>query len=89
MGLFVVGIIFVNPFVRPHLGSSRKIHQGQKIHISLVPAAGSTTENYFPKARPFDDNPSFWQMLSGEEKELNVNISKWLEVDLSPETRDG
>ena len=44
-------------------------------------AAGSTAENYIPKARPFDDNPSFWEMLRDKEKEPTENMSEWLELD--------
>ncbi|KIK05052.1 hypothetical protein K443DRAFT_4064 [Laccaria amethystina LaAM-08-1] len=67
---------------RPHLGSGRKIHRGQKIHSSLVRADGSTAENYIPKARPFDDDPSFWEKLRDKKKEHMKDIAGWLELDL-------
>ena len=82
VGLSVVGIIFVKLFVRPHLGSGSKIHQSQKIHMSLVWAAGSVAEEYTLKACPFGDDPLFWEKLCGQEEEHMVNISEWLELDL-------
>ena len=44
--------------IRPHLGSPRKIHPGQKIHSSLML---SDKAKYTAKARPLDDNPNFWE----------------------------
>ena len=82
VGLLVVGIVLVKPFVRPHLGSGRKIHKGQKIHMSLVWAAGSKGEEYTPRARPFGNDPLFWEKLRGQEEERMANISEWLELDL-------
>ena len=49
-----------NYFVRPHLGSGRKIHANQKIHSSLL-VAGKLMSGYTPKALPLDDDPSFWE----------------------------
>ncbi|KAJ2935860.1 hypothetical protein H1R20_g1235, partial [Candolleomyces eurysporus] len=50
---------------KPHLGSSRKIHEGQKIHCSFI--LGETTSRYIPKARPHDNTQSnkrsFWSNL--------------------------
>ncbi|KAJ2912081.1 hypothetical protein MD484_g8331, partial [Candolleomyces efflorescens] len=78
---------------RPHLGSARKIHRGQKIHSSLILAK---TE-YQPKARPpppdFDPTPDLArvrsQQLSREDgfwKALRddglSNSMGWLEIDL-------
>ncbi|KIK04380.1 hypothetical protein K443DRAFT_4683 [Laccaria amethystina LaAM-08-1] len=71
----------------PHLGKGRKIHRGQKIHTSLVRARGSTAENYIPQARPFDNDPSFWDMLRDEGKEPTANVSEWLELDLDEERK--
>jgi hypothetical protein len=51
-------ISVTNWLIRPHLGSSRKIHRGQKIHGSLVL---SDNKNYTPKACPLYDGPSFWK----------------------------
>jgi hypothetical protein len=79
--LVVPSYLLIEAFVRPHRGKSRKIHSGQKIHSSLVRAAGSTADNYTPKARSsFDDNHSFWERLRAEDKGLT---DEWLEVDLS------
>ena len=78
----MVCLVLIKPFVRPHLAKGRKIHQGQKIHISLVWAAGEVAEEYTPKARPFGDDPSFWEMLRDKEKELPADSSQWLELDL-------
>ena len=64
-----------NCFFRPHLGSSRKIHANQKIHGSLM-LAGNLKTGYTPKARPLDDNPSFW------EKAREEGLGDWLELDL-------
>jgi len=47
-----------NWLIRPHLGSPRKIHAGQKIHSSLML---SNNRRYTPKARPLDDSPDFWE----------------------------
>ena len=49
--------------------------------MSLVWAAGSVAEEYTPKARPFGDDPSFWEKLRGQE-ERTAKISEWLELDL-------
>jgi hypothetical protein len=59
--------------IRPHFGSSRKIHSGQKIHSSLLL---SNNKEYTPKARPLDDDPGFW-----EEARKN-GLGDWLELDL-------
>ena len=62
---------------RCHLGSSRKIHPGQKIHSSLFLA--DTHEEYTPKARPLpDDKDSFWDDLRHKKE----NQREWLERDL-------
>ena len=74
--------LLIKALVRPHLGSGRKIHQGQKIHSSLVRAGGSTAENYIPKARPLGDEIFFWQMLRNKKKEPTADVSEWLELDL-------
>ena len=52
-------------------------------------AAGSTAENYIPKACPFDDNPSFWEMLRDKEKESMENMSEWLELDFDEYSKLG
>ena len=64
-----------NCFVRPHLGSSRIIHANQKIHGSLL-LAGKLKSEYTPKARPLDDDPSFWETARRE------GLGNWLELDL-------
>ena len=67
-------------FVRPHLGSPWKIHQGQKIHRSVVRALGVGC--YIPKACPFNNDLSFWEMLGDKDKGPTSNFSEWLEFDL-------
>jgi hypothetical protein len=62
-----------NWLIRPHLGSSRKIHPGQKIHSSLTL---SNNTKYTPKARPLDDDPLFW--VHAHEN----GLGDWLELDL-------
>ena len=42
-------------------------------------AAGSTVENYTPKACPLGDDALFWRDLRDKEKELT---DQWLESDL-------
>ena len=77
--------LLIEAFVRPHLGSGRKIHPGQKIHSALVRARGPSAENHIPKASVFDDNHdnnSFWANLRGWGREPTANIPEWLEVDL-------
>ncbi|KAJ2929052.1 hypothetical protein H1R20_g8048, partial [Candolleomyces eurysporus] len=65
---------------KPHLGSSRKIHEGQKIHCSFI--LGETTSRYIPKARPHDNarsnKRSFWSNLRNNGLREN---SKLLEFD--------
>ena len=39
-------------------------------------------ENYIPKARPFNDDPSFWKGLRDKVKEPTVTDDEWLELDL-------
>lgn len=65
---------------RPHLGSSRKIHPGQKIHSSLM-LTDKTRREYTPKARPLDDDPNFW------EKAHTTGLGNWLELDLYEYTK--
>ena len=77
MRLLVVGLVFTKPSVRPHRGKSRKIHQGQKIHISVT-----EVKDYTPGARPVGDDPSFWLKLHDKKKEPTANIFEWLELDL-------
>ena len=69
-------------FVRPHLGSPRKIHQSQKVHSSVLRAGQSTIKKYTPKARPVDDNDSFWEKLRDEAKKPTITESRWIELDL-------
>ena len=64
-----------NCFVRPHLGSGRKLHPSQKIHSSLL-LAGKVMSEYTPKACPLDDNPSFWETAHRK------GLGDWLELDL-------
>ena len=63
-------------YIRPHLGSSRKIHPGQKIHSSLLLDDGASTD-YTPMARPVDDDFLFWSKLQADKFK-----SDWLEIDL-------
>ncbi|RXW11165.1 hypothetical protein EST38_g14690, partial [Candolleomyces aberdarensis] len=49
---------------RPHFWAGRKIHKGQKIHYSFV--EGETESPYVPKARPADNNPTFWRDLRAD-----------------------
>ena len=69
-----------NCFVRPHLGSSRKIHDKQKIHGSLL-LAGKLKSEYTPRARPLDDDLSFWDTARNE------GLGHWLELDLDDAVR--
>lgn len=77
VGLLLVAIVFINLFVRPHRGSGRKIHEGQMIHMSVR----STVKDYIPKARPFGDDPSFWEMLRSKDKD-SAMANVWLELDM-------
>jgi hypothetical protein len=61
--------------IRPHLGSSRKIHRGQRIHSSLM-LTDKTHREYTPKARPLGDDPNFW------ENARTTGLRDWLELDL-------
>ncbi|PPQ70201.1 hypothetical protein CVT25_011552 [Psilocybe cyanescens] len=60
---------------KPHLGSSRKIHPGQKIHSSFILADKPV---YTPKARPLSDETDFWSKFRNDDK-VSAN---WLERDL-------
>ncbi|KDR76655.1 hypothetical protein GALMADRAFT_139557 [Galerina marginata CBS 339.88] len=60
---------------KPHLGSARKIHAGQKIHGSLT-LSGKLGTEYTPKARPLDDDPAFWKRAQKE------GLGEWQAVDL-------
>ena len=62
-----------NQWIRPHLGLSRKIHSGQKIHSSLML---SDNKKYAPKARPLSNDPNFW------ENARKNGLGDWLEHDL-------
>jgi hypothetical protein len=78
-----VTFLLTNWSIRPHLGSCRKIHDGQKIHSSLL-LADALGSSYTPKARPLDIvNPdgSFWKNLG------QPQLSHWVEADLYQYTR--
>ncbi|KAJ3507944.1 hypothetical protein NLJ89_g6020 [Agrocybe chaxingu] len=77
---------------KPHLGSSRKIHDGQKIHSSLLLADEVDSQpsserrprwRYTPKARPppIDGPDSFWETLR-KEGLTGPTSRQWLELDL-------
>ncbi|KAJ2914830.1 hypothetical protein MD484_g5576, partial [Candolleomyces efflorescens] len=71
---------------KPHLGSPRKIHEGQKIHISAVPSEG-----YTPKAQPppvgfGPDGSRFWKQFQDFEHGL-PRKNRWLEFDVSDYVR--
>ncbi len=62
---------------RPHFGSPRKIHEGQKIHSSFLLADKLINgQAYTPKACPVGDNPVFWQNARKH------GLGQWLELDL-------
>jgi hypothetical protein len=46
--------------------------------------AGQSTDEkkYTPKARPYNDDRSFWNNLRDEAKDAAANESNWLELDL-------
>jgi len=71
--------------LRPHLGSGRKIHEGQRVHSSLVLARRT---EYIPKARPLDDDESFWRHLLDEGATGLQFRHDWLEHDLADLTWD-
>ncbi|TFK27480.1 WD40 repeat-like protein [Coprinopsis marcescibilis] len=67
---------------KPHLGSSRKIHHGQKIHSSFI--LGEDQKGYIPKARPpdvaqNDEAKQFWGAIYSDGL---MNKDDWLEIDL-------
>ena len=69
--------------IRPHLGASRKIHPGQRIHSSLVLSGNS---EYTPKARPLkSEGPAFWRNLH---EDVGGRRRDWLEHDLYEYTWD-
>ena len=67
---------FLNWFtlIRPHLGTTRTIHAGQKIHGSLLTVYGA----YVPRAHPVGDDTSFWTRL----REDQPFRRKWVESEL-------
>jgi hypothetical protein len=67
---------------RLHLGSSRQIQPGQKIHSSLLLARGEFAEKYKPIARPPTGDDSFWDMLRREDAIDDDGVREWLEIDL-------
>ena len=50
-------------------------------------AAGSIPDGYKPEARPFNENPLFWEMLRDGEKESTAYISEWLELDVYEQSK--
>ena len=67
--------------IRFHLGSSRKIHPGQKIHISLTLI--DPEKMYTPKARPLEeDSDSFWLKFRGDTWKEDSFKHTWIEFDL-------
>ncbi|KJA23446.1 hypothetical protein HYPSUDRAFT_137751 [Hypholoma sublateritium FD-334 SS-4] len=62
---------------KPHLGSPRKIHVGQKIHSSFFLTSNVCNgEPYTPKACPLHDDTSFWQPARWEKE-----LCSWLVPD--------
>ena len=59
---------------RPHLGSPRKIHPGQKVHSSVL----LSNKVYNPIARPPGGDTTFWDRLR-HEKDFRC---QWVEFDL-------
>ncbi|KJA24886.1 hypothetical protein HYPSUDRAFT_452805, partial [Hypholoma sublateritium FD-334 SS-4] len=62
---------------KPHLGSRRKIHEGQKIHSSILLAEELIKGEYIPKARPLNDNIFFWNTAN-----LDKGLGQSLELEL-------
>ena len=50
-------------------------------------ADAATPANYFPKARPPDNNIQFWDMLLDKQKEPTASISEWVELDLYEQSK--
>ena len=60
---------------RPHPGSSRTIHPGQKIHSSVTLANSSVIKKYIPEARPLEGSVSFSQNFWDPEwKDLRTSV---------------
>ncbi|KDR71319.1 hypothetical protein GALMADRAFT_144010 [Galerina marginata CBS 339.88] len=62
---------------KPHVGSGRKLHAGQKIHGSFT-LTDKTKKEYTPQARPLDDDPLFWEKVRDDKNRLGA----WRAVDL-------
>jgi hypothetical protein len=81
----------INWLIRPHLGTSRKIHPGQKIHSSLLL---SDNRGYTPKALPLDNDPGFWEEV--RRKGLGYRLERdlyeytktlvWMLINETPDT---
>ena len=67
--------------IRPHLGASRKIHPGQKIHSSII-LSDKTHVEYSPKAYPLGGDLDFWK------KAHTKGLGDWLELDLYQHAHD-
>ena len=79
-----LSIFFLIKLVRPHLGSPRKIHEGQKFHTSFVLAEDFKVGRYVPKARPPTSNEnveSFWKSATAQslEHQLSDHFGKVVE----------
>jgi hypothetical protein len=73
----------INWLIRPHLGSSRIIRPGQKIHSSFLL---SSKNEYTPKAHPLEDGDSFWKELRAAGLGSKM-AHQWLELDLYEYTK--
>lgn len=64
------------------------MHPGQKIHSSLLLAneRGANNVTYTPKARPFNDEATFWKELRNQGIDSEY-AAEWLEVDLYESTQ--
>ncbi|KIK12754.1 hypothetical protein PISMIDRAFT_689228 [Pisolithus microcarpus 441] len=74
---------------KPHLGKSRKIHKGQRIHGSFFDIENKA---YVPKARPPKDAEDFWSNLrkcpEWQEFDVDASMQKTVEGFLTNPNHD-
>ena len=66
---------------RPHLGAPRIIHDGQKIHNSLLLAQPFISREYIPNARPVRNDHEFWEKVRGDRKGQWVEFNFYDDID--------
>ncbi len=81
LALYFVCLFSPNQSFRPHWGAPRIIHDGQKIHNSLLLSQPFISREYIPKARPVRNDHEFWEKVRGDRKGQRVEFNFYDDID--------